>query len=126
MNPLNRLLCVLCLTVCVQLVWAQELTPEQTKLYHKIASQTRCVTCQNQSIAESNAPIAKAMQAYIQDHIRAGLSEEAIEQVLVERYGDYVTYKPPVQGNTLGLWIGPLVFLFLAFSLFAKKLKKVV
>ena len=74
----------------------------------KIDEQLRCVVCQSQSIAESNAPLAKDLRVLVRERLSAGDSDEAAIDYIVERYGDYVLLKPPVQGNTYFLWLFPL------------------
>ncbi len=73
----------------------------------------RCVVCQSQSIAESNAPLAKDLRILVRERISQGDSDEEVIDYIVERYGDYVLLKPPVQGNTLFLWAFPAAALLL-------------
>lgn len=76
-----------------------------------VGKQLRCVVCQNQSIEESDAELAADMRRRVRESLEGGSTEaEVIEQMRV-RYGDYVLLKPPVQGNTLILWIGPFLLL---------------
>lgn len=70
-------------------------------------AQLRCVVCQSQSISESNAPLAKDMRLLVRERISLGESDAAVIDYLVERYGDYVLLKPPVQENTIFLWVFP-------------------
>lgn len=71
----------------------------------------RCVVCQSQSIDESNAPLAADMRAAVRERLLAGDSDVEVRAWLQERYGDYVLMMPPVQGNTLGLWLLPALVL---------------
>ena len=71
----------------------------------------RCVVCQSQSIAESNAPLAKDLRILVRERITLGDSDEAVIDYVVARYGDYVLLKPPVQSNTLFLWLFPALAL---------------
>ncbi len=73
----------------------------------KIDAQLRCVVCQSQSIAESNAPLAKDLRLLVRERIALGESDDEVIGYIVERYGDYVLLKPPLQGNTLFLWAFP-------------------
>ncbi len=77
----------------------------------KIDAQLRCVVCQSQSIAESNAPLAKDLRLLVRERIVAGDTDKEVIAYVVERYGDYVLLKPPVQGNTLFLWTFPALAL---------------
>ncbi len=72
-----------------------------------LADQLRCLVCQNQSIAESNAELAVDLRREINEQIRAGRSDGEIVAFMVARYGDFVLYRPPVKSHTLLLWFGP-------------------
>lgn len=76
-----------------------------------IDAQLRCVVCQSQAIADSDAPLAKDMRILVRERLKAGDSDAETMAYLVDRYGDYVLLKPPVQTNTLVLWILPAVML---------------
>ena len=71
----------------------------------------RCVVCQNQSISESDAPLAKDMRMIVRKRIRMGDSPDDVIKYMRDRYGDYVLLKPPVQKNTYILWFGPFILL---------------
>lgn len=71
----------------------------------------RCVVCQSQSIDESNAPLAADMRAVVRERLLAGDSDAEVRAWLQQRYGDYVLMMPPVQANTLGLWLLPALVL---------------
>lgn len=73
----------------------------------------RCLVCQGQSIADSDADMAASMRALVRERIARGERPEAIRRWLVARYGDYVTYDPPLSGATAALWAAPLVLLAL-------------
>jgi len=77
----------------------------------EIDAQLRCVVCQSQSIAESNAPLAKDLRLLVRERLVAGDTNKEVIAYVVERYGDYVLLKPPVQGNTLFLWAFPALAL---------------
>ncbi len=71
----------------------------------------RCIVCQGQSIADSDAPMAADMRALVRRRIAAGERPSQVRAWLIERYGDYVTYDPPLSAATAPLWIAPLVLL---------------
>ena len=73
----------------------------------------RCIVCQGQSIADSDAPMAGDMRALVRRRIAAGERPDQVRAWLIERYGDYVTYDPPLSAATAPLWIAPLVLLAL-------------
>ena len=78
-----------------------------------ISEQLRCLVCQNQSIAESNAELAVDLRNQVIEQIKAGRSDKEIIDYMVDRYGDFVLYKPPFKASTAILWLGPVV-LFIA------------
>src|SRR5207302_645148 len=73
----------------------------------RLESELRCLVCQNQTLADSNAPLAEDLRREVRSLATSGKSDEQIRQYLVARYGDFVLYKPPLQRNTWLLWIGP-------------------
>ncbi|HRA78617.1 MAG TPA: cytochrome c-type biogenesis protein CcmH [Burkholderiaceae bacterium] len=86
-------------------------TPEQRARYQVLAEQLRCLVCQNQTLADSNAELAADLRRQVETMILAGRSDSEIKSFLVERYGDFVLYRPPMQQNTWLLWIGPFALL---------------
>ena len=78
-----------------------------------ISEELRCLVCQNQNIADSNAELAQDLRREIRGMIKDGKSDKEIIDFMVTRYGDFVLYRPPVQGNTLLLWGGPVALLIL-------------
>jgi cytochrome c-type biogenesis protein CcmH len=87
------------------------MNPEQEARYNELTLELRCLVCQNQNLADSDAPLAQDLRKEIYDMMQAGQSNEEIKTFLVDRYGDFVLYKPPVKGNTLALWLAPAVLL---------------
>ena len=75
-----------------------------------ISKNIRCMICQNQSIDESNAPLAKDLRILIRNKIMEGVSDEEIYKFLTDRYGDFILLKPPIKLSTLALWVLPFVF----------------
>jgi len=93
-------------------------TPEQELLYEALLEEYRCLKCQNQNLAGSNADLAGDLRREIRDQVMAGKSREEIDTYLVARYGDFVLYRPRLKASTLILWFGPFVLL-LAAGVFA-------
>ena len=93
-----------------------------------ISKNIRCMVCQNQSIDESNAPLAKDLRILIRNKIKDGKKDEEIYKFLTDRYGDFILLKPPFKLNTLALWALPFIFvligIFIVFS-HNKKSKKI-
>jgi cytochrome c-type biogenesis protein CcmH len=76
-----------------------------------VASELRCLVCQNQTLADSNAPLAVDLRSQIRERMREGASERDIIDFMVERYGDFVLYRPPFKAATLLLWVGPMLLM---------------
>jgi len=87
--------------------------------YRTLVEELRCPKCQNQNIADSNAPIAMDLRREIFRMLEEGQSNEQIVDYLVARYGDFVRYKPPVNLKTLALWYGPIAMLVVGFGVLA-------
>ncbi|MBP7136828.1 MAG: cytochrome c-type biogenesis protein CcmH [Sphingomonadaceae bacterium] len=91
--------------------------PEKEKAARELMESIRCLVCQGQSIADSDADMAGDMRALIRERVGSGEKPEAVRSWLVERYGNWVTYDPPMQGVASVLWIAPLGFLLLGLFL---------
>ncbi|HEV2431235.1 MAG TPA: cytochrome c-type biogenesis protein, partial [Burkholderiales bacterium] len=76
-----------------------------------LANELRCLVCQNQTLADSNAPLAVDLRNQIREQLAAGKSEQEVTDFMVARYGDFVLYRPPLKATTVALWVGPFVFL---------------
>ena len=83
----------------------------QEARFHQLATELRCVMCQNQSLADSNAQIAQDLRREVLELMNQGKSDAQIKQFLVQRYGQFVLYKPQVGAGTWLLWFGPAVLL---------------
>ena len=93
-----------------------------------ISKNIRCLVCQNQSIDESNAPLAKDLRILIRSKIKDGNQDEEIYKFLADRYGDFILLKPPLKLSTLTLWFLPFIFLVIGFLIIFfhnKKSKKI-
>jgi cytochrome c-type biogenesis protein CcmH len=88
--------------------WGDDALDARLKL---LETQLRCLVCQNQTLAESNAPLAEDLRREVRELAVAGKSDDAIRTYLVARYGDFVLYKPPVKPETYLLWFGPFMLL---------------
>jgi len=89
-----------------------------------IASELRCLVCQNQTIADSNADLAQDLRRQVREMLRKGDDDAKIIQYMTDRYGDFVLYRPPVKATTLLLWFGPAAMLLLGFGALAIVLRR--
>ena len=102
--------------------------PKQELRARDISKNIRCMVCQNQSIDESNAPLAKDLRILIRNQIKDGKNDEEIYKFLTDRYGDFILLKPAFKLNTLALWLLPFIFVLVGiFIVFFhnKKSKKI-
>ncbi len=100
-----------------QNLWAMDpidyRSPEEETRFRELAAELRCVMCQNQSLADSNAMIAKDLRLELLNLIREGKSDAEIKEFMVSRYSDFVLYEPPMRSSTFLLWFGPFLVLLL-------------
>jgi len=89
-------------------------TPSQSRLYHRLLKEYRCLKCQNQNLADSNASLAGDLRREIREQILAGNDKAQIDKYLVTRYGDFVLYRPPFSAKTAILWVAPFALLLIA------------
>lgn len=110
------LLCLISLGMA-QFLWASAIEPlpfrsELEEIRFKaLAEEIRCTVCQNQSLADSDAPLAQDLRRELFAMIQDGRTDQEIRNFMVERYGDFVLYRPPVASHTLLLWGGPILLL---------------
>ena len=86
-------------------------SPDLEVRYHSLSQELRCPKCQNQNIADSNAPIARDLRVVLYEQLEAGASDDEILAFMVARYGEFVRYRPGVDRNTLLLWTSPVLLL---------------
>ncbi|HZM34089.1 MAG TPA: cytochrome c-type biogenesis protein [Burkholderiales bacterium] len=98
--------------------------PELEKRVSALSHELRCLVCQNQTIAESNAPLAVDLRNQVREQLAAGRSEQDVIEFLVARYGDFVLYRPPFKAATLFLWIGPFLFLILGSLVLYRRVRR--
>ena len=94
--------------------------PQQQALYETITNEVRCLVCQNQTIADSTAPLAADLRREIRKKITNGLSEAEIKDFLVDRYGNYILYKPRFKSWNILLWLAPAGLLIIGFVALAR------
>ena len=89
-----------------------------------LSNELRCLVCQNQTIADSSAPLAEDLRNQVREKIRQGASDSQIIDFMVERYGDFVLYRPPFKATTLLLWFGPLLLLAAGAAVLLRRLRR--
>ena len=97
-----------------------EVYPFASKLkkaqFKQMLQEFRCLVCQNQNLADSNAPLAKDLRQLIYQRLQKGESEQQIKKYLVSRYGEYILFKPPFSPLTYLLWLGPFILLLIILT----------
>jgi len=88
-------------------------SPQQEETYKVLIEELRCLVCQNQTIADSNAELAQDLRRQVYEMLQQGKSKDEIATFMTDRYGDFVLYNPPFKAKTGVLWIGPIVFLLI-------------
>ena len=100
------------------------LSADQEQRADRLAHGLRCLVCQNQTLAESNAPLALDMRKLIRDQLAEGKTDAQVMRFFQDRYGDFVRYDPPFKPATWLLWLGPFALLALGFLVLARTLKR--
>ena len=98
-------------------------SPDLEKRTMKIAAELRCLVCQNQTIADSSADLAVDLRRQIREALARGASEREVLDFMVQRYGDFVLYRPPLKASTVLLWCGPFLLLALGVWLLARRVR---
>ncbi len=118
------LLLLLIQGVSAQSVDAKEFfTVEQEQRYQNLINEIRCPVCQGQSIGGSNASLALDLREKVQQLLVSGKTDDEIHAFMVERFGDFVVFKPPIKSSTYALWFAPFVFLFIGLIVLFRSTK---
>ena len=99
-------------------------SPDLELRYKALSQELRCPKCQNQNIADSNAPISRDLRAIVHEQLEAGATDKEIIEFLVDRYGEFVRYRPGVDSNTLWLWSAPIILLMMAGAVVVTQIRK--
>lgn len=91
---------------------------------NKLSEELRCLVCQNQSLADSHAELAIDLKNQVREMLKKGMTDKQVVDFLVQRYGDFVLYRPPVKSTTWLLWTGPFLLLIAALAAFFFKLRR--
>lgn len=122
------ILLMLSVNYCPAVEYKKFDTPQQEQTYKVLINELRCLVCQNQTIADSNAELAQDLRRQVHEMLQQGKSKDEIADFMTQRYGDFVLYNPPFKAKTGLLWIGPIVFLLIGLVLivlFSRKKKAV-
>ena len=100
---------------CFFIISNSVLADTNNKAAYELYKELRCLVCQNQSLLESNAPLALDLKKVVMDKIKLGQSKNEIKNFLVDRYGEFILLKPKYSIQNILLWLGPILFLFIGF-----------
>lgn len=98
--------------------------PVTEKRLQKLSEELRCLVCQNQTLAESTAPLAQDLKQQVRELIAAGKTDDEVLAHLTDRYGDFVRYKPPLKASTWLLWAGPALLFVLGLGLLVRLVRQ--
>lgn len=119
---MKRIMFLFIFSLLATQTWANTMypldTPKQEAQFEHLLKNLRCLVCQNQDLADSNAELAKDLRLQVYNLVKEGKSDTEINDYLSARYGDFVLFKPPVKALTFLLWFGPLFFLLLGVVIF--------
>jgi cytochrome c-type biogenesis protein CcmH len=122
MRALVYRLTLCCVILCSSLVNANRIYPLETEKqdaqFAYLLKELRCLVCQNQDLADSNAALAKDLRGQIYTFVKEGKTDNEIIQYLTARYGDFILFKPPMKSLTALLWFGPAFFLLIGLLIF--------
>jgi cytochrome c-type biogenesis protein CcmH len=126
---MNKWLIVATLCLFAPMLLAKEAAPmaadpEMEERVNEIAAELRCLVCQNQTIADSHAELAVDLKNQVRDMVKSGQSQDQIVDYMVQRYGDFVRYRPPVKNTTYLLWAGPFLLLAIGLLVLVINLRK--
>ncbi|MCC7081382.1 MAG: cytochrome c-type biogenesis protein CcmH [Burkholderiales bacterium] len=113
-GPAAAIVCVSIFWLCLfwaPVVQAATADAELEAQVQRVAAELRCLVCQNQTLADSHAELARDLRAQVREMLASGKSEAQVREFMVARYGDFVLYRPPFKTTTLLLWFGPFVLL---------------
>jgi len=109
---------------CVILAFSSHSNDKIDEKVKKLTLELRCMTCQNQSVYDSDSDYAKDVKKVVKEKFEEGLNEREIKEFLVERYGEYILFKPYFNSKNLILWLFPFILVVLSLFVFMRKIKK--
>ena len=125
---MRSLFVAVAMLLAVHCAWAAEAAPaagdaQVEKRVTTLSEELRCLVCQNQSLADSNADLAVDLRNQVREKVQQGMSDRQIVDYMVARYGDFVLYRPPVKMTTLLLWFGPLLLVLIGVAVLYRTVK---
>lgn len=129
MSSLNRVFLLLLVFMVSPVAFAKEavpmaMDPVLEKKVNKISSELRCLVCQNQTIADSHAELAIDLKNQVREMVKTGQTQDQIVDYMVQRYGDFVRYRPAFKPTTMLLWAGPFLLLLVGLTMLVINLRK--
>ncbi len=125
---MNRLLLLLVVLLCAGTAWAageayQFDTPKMESEYNQLINELRCLVCQNQNLAGSDADLARDLRRETYEMLKDGKSPQQVVDFMVARYGDFVIYRPQFKSSTYLLWLGPFFLLLLVLFIIVRRFR---
>ena len=121
---MKRLWMLLLLSTAAQAIEVYPFENEvQEALYQDVTKELRCLVCQNQNLADSDAGLATDLKDKVAAFVIEGKSKDEITQYMIDRYGEFVSYEPPLNGSTLFLWLSPLLLLLIGGVVLVLKIR---
>ena len=117
---IKKTLSFILILLCFSNIKADELNPNDQIRYQSLIEEVRCLVCQNQSVAESNAELAKDLRREIKLQIQDGKEDSEIKSYLLNRYGEFILYEPAFTQKTLFLWFSPIILVLMFYGWFKK------
>lgn len=125
---LRHLLFIILLLISSTSLWAIEVydfkNQQQRELYQELTQELRCLVCQNQNLADSDADLAKDLKNQVADFVMNDQDKDTILAYMVQRYGDFVTYNPPLNAGTFFLWFSPFIVLLIGAVILIFNIRK--
>ncbi|MBV64369.1 MAG: cytochrome C biogenesis protein [Rickettsiales bacterium] len=120
MKLIKKTLAFVFILLCSSNIEANDLNSDDQIRYQSMIEEVRCLVCQNQSVAESNAELAKDLRREIKLQIQDGKTDSEIKTYLLQRYGEFILYEPAFTQKTMFLWFSPIILVLMFFGWFKK------
>jgi len=122
---MKRILILIFISFAANAIDIHQFESEQQRLdYQQLTEELRCLVCQNQNIADSDAGLAKDLRNEVAKLIKQGQNQSQVTEYMVKRYGDFVRYSPPLRADTVILWVMPFLILFIAATVLVMTIRR--